>query len=37
MSSNAKSLYETDFAEWSDRTAALIRAGQFNVLAITSR
>jgi len=30
MSSITKSLYDTDFAEWSDRTAALIRAGQFH-------
>jgi hypothetical protein len=30
MSSNPKLLYETDFAEWSDRTAALIRAGKFD-------
>lgn len=30
MSSNPKLLYETDFAEWSDRTAALIRAGKFS-------
>ena len=29
MSSTSKTLYETDFAEWSDRTAALIRAGKF--------
>jgi hypothetical protein len=24
-----KTLYETDFAEWSDRTAELLRAGRF--------
>jgi hypothetical protein len=30
MSSTPKTLYDTDFAEWSDRTAALIRAGQFH-------
>src|ERR1035438_8023631 len=31
MASRAtKSLYDTDFAEWSARTAALIRSGRFN-------
>jgi hypothetical protein len=30
MSATPKTLYDTDFAEWSDRTAALIRAGQFH-------
>ena len=30
MSSNPKPLYDRDFAEWSDRTAALIRAGKFD-------
>jgi hypothetical protein len=30
MSSSTKPLYERDFAEWSDRTAALIRAGKFD-------
>ena len=30
MSSTPKTLYDTDFAEWSDRTAALIRAGRFH-------
>ena len=30
MSSNPKPLYERDFAEWSDRMAALIRAGKFD-------
>jgi len=29
MSSSTKPLYERDFAEWSDRTAELIRAGKF--------
>jgi hypothetical protein len=30
MANLAKTLYETDFAEWSVRTAALIRAGRFS-------
>jgi len=30
VGSATKSLYETDFAEWSTRMAALIRAGRFN-------
>jgi hypothetical protein len=30
MADTAKSLYETDFAEWSARTATLIRSGRFN-------
>src|SRR5437588_12967566 len=29
-----KSLYETDFAEWSDRTAELLRAGRFEEMDI---
>jgi hypothetical protein len=29
-----KTLYETDFAEWSDRTAELLRAGRFDELEI---
>ena len=29
MADTAKSLYDTDFAEWSARTAALIRSGRF--------
>src|ERR1035438_8382046 len=29
-----KTLYETDFAEWSDRTAQLLRAGRFDELEI---
>jgi hypothetical protein len=30
MAGTIKSLYETDFAEWSDHTAALVRAGRFD-------
>jgi hypothetical protein len=30
MSTTTKALYNKDFAEWSDRTAALIRAGRFH-------
>ena len=30
MSTPAKTLYDTDFAEWSRRMAALIRAGHFS-------
>ena len=29
-----KTLYETDFVEWSDRTAELLRAGRFDELEI---
>jgi hypothetical protein len=29
-----KTLYETDFVEWSDRTAQLLRAGRFDELEI---
>jgi len=28
--SHTKSLYDTDFAEWSDRTAELLRSGRFD-------
>src|SRR4051794_9481498 len=30
----AKTLYDTDFAEWSRRTAALIRAGRFTEIEV---
>lgn len=36
MSSATKSLYDTDFAEWSDRTAELLRAGRFEELDIAN-
>ena len=32
MSTEPKTLYETDFAEWAERTAALIRAGRLEEL-----
>ena len=35
-SSAAKSLYETDFAEWADRTADLIRSGRFSEIDVES-
>jgi hypothetical protein len=34
MSGATKTLYDTDFAEWSDRTAELLRAGRFSELDI---
>jgi hypothetical protein len=36
MSSSTKTLYDTDFAEWSDRTAELLRAGRFDELDIAN-
>lgn len=30
MGAVTKTLYETDFVEWTERTAALLRAGRFN-------
>lgn len=34
MSDTSKTLYDTDFAAWSDRTAELLRAGRFGELDI---
>jgi Domain of unknown function DUF29 len=34
MSTATKTLYETDFVEWSDKTAELLRAGRFSELDI---
>jgi hypothetical protein len=34
MADTAKSLYDTDFAEWTDRSAELLRAGRFEELDI---
>ena len=36
MNSATKTLYDTDFAEWSDRTAELLRAGRFDELDIAN-
>lgn len=36
MSGATKTLYDTDFAEWSDRTAELLRAGRFEELDIAN-
>jgi hypothetical protein len=36
MSNDSKSLYETDFAAWSDETAALLRAGKYDQLDVES-
>ena len=30
MGTTTKTLYDTDFVEWADQTAALVRAGRFN-------
>lgn len=34
MAVTAKTLYETDFAEWAEHTAALLREGRFNEIDI---
>ena len=36
MNSATKTLYDIDFAEWSDRTAKLLRAGRFEELDIAN-